>query len=112
MGRGGGNPKTPMPDGSSYNYWKIQMTIYLKSKDERIWQLILNGYKAPVDTDAEGKTSPKPVEKWTEADHKNSSNNFKGLHAIQSFVYEDEFRKKASCETSKQACDTLKVIYE
>ena len=52
----------PTLNGSNYNFWKIRITIYLQSLDERIWQL--DGYNRPTIT-VEGNNGPKPVALWT-----------------------------------------------
>ena len=46
-------------DGSNYTFWKARMQIYLKSKDERIWQMVVKGYTAPTVISTYGKTVPK-----------------------------------------------------
>ena len=50
--------------GLTITIWKIRMTIYLQSLDERIWQTVLDGYTRPTVT-IEGNQETKPVGLWT-----------------------------------------------
>ena len=103
--------KVPMLDGSNYNYWKIRMTVYLQSLDERIWQTVLDGYSRPT-VDNEGVVGPKPVATWTARELEAARWNSQGLNAILSHVTQEEFKKISNCTTSKQAWDVLTVIFE
>src|ERR1700733_311044 len=103
--------KVPMLDGSNYNYWKIRMTVYLQSLDERIWQTVLDGYSRPT-VDNEGVVGPKPVVTWTARELEAARWNSQGLNAILSHVTQEEFKKISNCITSKQAWDVLTVIFE
>lgn len=57
------------------------MQIYLKSKDERIWQMVVKGYIAPAVTAIDGSTSPKPDYTWDDNDLNNLKWNNHGLSA-------------------------------
>ena len=45
---GGFVNRTPILDGSTYDYWKPRMVVFLKSLDNRAWKAILKGWKHPV----------------------------------------------------------------
>ena len=69
--------KVPILDGTNYLFWKARMQIYLKSKDERIWRMVIRGF-----TTTDGTTSPKPKDTWDDNDLKQSNWNNQGLNTI------------------------------
>ena len=87
----------------------------LKSKDERVWLAVQTGWTVPTITstvDNVVRTTIKPVDRWSKDEIELAKWNSKDLNAIQSHVTEDEFKKIATCETSKEALEILEVIYE
>ena len=75
----------PILNGSNYPYWKARMRVYLKSKDERVWLAVLNGWKAPTITstiDNVPKTTITPADQWSPTDLELAKWNSKGLNAI------------------------------
>lgn len=88
------------------------MHIYLKSKDEKIQQMIVKGYTAPTVITTDGTTGPKPEDTQDDYDFNKSKWNNEGLNAIQCNMTEEEFRKIYNCTNLKQACDILRVVYE
>ena len=81
--------KVPIRDGSNYTFWKARVQIDIKSKDERIWHMVVRGYTAPIITDTYVKTSQISEEVWNESDLNNSKCNNKGINAIQCNVNEE-----------------------
>ena len=39
--------KSPLFDGSNYNYQKFRMMIYIKSTNTIVWNIIKEGYTSP-----------------------------------------------------------------
>ncbi|MCI58564.1 gag-pol polyprotein, partial [Trifolium medium] len=64
---GGSVTRTPLLDGSNYDYWKSRMMAFLKSIDSRTWKAFLNGWEHPKIKDANGADTDvlKPEEEWT-----------------------------------------------
>ncbi|XP_022897765.1 uncharacterized protein LOC111411473 [Olea europaea var. sylvestris] len=50
-------------DGNNYAYWNVRMRAFLKSLDERVWQIMVNGWSAPSTT-IDGVVTLTPVENW------------------------------------------------
>ena len=56
---GGSASRPSLLYGTNYGYWKERICAFIKSINEKAWRAILQGWKPPIKTDAEGKTIPK-----------------------------------------------------
>ena len=80
----------PLFDGTDYAYWKVRMRDFLRSLDEKVWQVVEIGY-----------TKPKEVPtNWDEAKIKAANFNSRALNALFSAVTNEEFKKISSTETT------------
>ena len=80
----------PLFDGTDYAYWKVRMRDFLRSLDEKVWQVVEIGY-----------TKPKEVStNWDEAKIKAANFNSRALNALFSAVTNEEFKKISSTETT------------
>ena len=80
----------PLFDGTNYAYWKVRMRDFLRSLDEKVWQVVEIGY-----------TKPKEVPtNWDEAKIKAANFNSRALNALFSAVTNEEFKKISSTETT------------
>lgn len=89
---------TPFFDGNDFEYWKIRMRTYLKA--EGLWTIVANGYEEPED---DGELSVADM-KNLEAKRRQDA---KALSKIQMGVSRAFFAKIATCETAKQAWESL-----
>ena len=55
-------------DGTNYPYWKAKMRVFLKSRDERVWQVVINGWEPPIVITGE-VTIPKVISVWDKVDY-------------------------------------------
>ena len=88
-------PKLPVLDGTNYGYWKSKMETYIRNVDNHAWVYVITEWTPPVveTRDAEGvttATNPKPIQSWTDAEHRAATLNAKALFAINSGVNADE----------------------
>jgi len=51
---GGQVNKPPILDGSNYDYWKVRVTTFLKSIDNKTWKAVLKGWEHPRVKDKDG----------------------------------------------------------
>ena len=80
----------PLFDGTDYAYRKVRMRDFLRSLDEKVWQVVEIGY-----------TKPKEVStNWDEAKIKAANFNSRALNALFSAVTNEEFKKISSIETT------------
>ncbi|XP_060179238.1 uncharacterized protein LOC132609336 [Lycium barbarum] len=91
---------TPFFDGNDFEYWKIRMRTYLKAED--LWTIVENGYEEPED---DGELSVAEM-KNLEAKRRQDA---KALSKIQMGVSRAFFTKIATCETAKQAWESLEA---
>lgn len=58
---GGSIVRPPLFDGTSYDYWKMRMTSFIRSVEEAAWSFVEMGWKEPMDEEG----NKKPHNKWT-----------------------------------------------
>ena len=44
---------TPLFDGTNYVYWKVRMRAFLRSLDEKVWQVMKIGWVKPKEAPAD-----------------------------------------------------------
>ena len=89
-------------DGTNYAYWKVRMSAFLQSLDEKMWQAVEIGQTKPTEASAD----------WDDAKIKAANFNNKALNALFNVVTNEEFKKISSTETTKEAWTILQITYE
>ena len=89
-------------DSTNYAYWKVYMTDFLQSLDEKVWQAMEIGWTKPMKAPAD----------WDNAKIKAANFNSRALNALFSAVTNEEFKKISSTETAKEAWTILQTTYE
>ncbi|XP_022883529.1 uncharacterized protein LOC111400347 [Olea europaea var. sylvestris] len=87
------------------------MRAFLKSLDERVWQIVVNGWSVPSTT-IDGVVTPTPIENWSRAQLDSYNLNSKALHALFMAVSPEEFRRVSMCEVAKEVWDILETTHE
>ena len=83
----------PLFDGTNYAYWKVRMSAFLQSLDEKVWQAVEIGWTKPIEVPAN----------WDDAKIKAANFNSRALNALFSTVTNEEFKKMSSTKTAKEA---------
>ena len=112
---GGSVNRPPILDGTNYDYWKVRMTAFLKSIDNKTWKDIVKGWKHPTKAEVEGTSTnvvDKPEEEWTSAEDEAALGNSKALNAIFNGVDKNMFRLINTCTVAKDAWEILKTAHE
>jgi len=106
--------RPPLLDGSNYDYWKSQMSAFLKSVDSKTWKVVLKGWEHPVALDEEdNKTAVlKPEEEWSTAEDKLALGNSKTLIALFNGVDKNMSQLIKQRTVAKDAWEILKTAYE
>ena len=101
-------------DGTNYDYWKSQMSAYLKSIDSKTWKVVLKGWEHPVALDKDGNKTVvlKPEEEWTSAEDEHALANSKALNALFNGVDKNMFRLINKCIVANDAWDILRTAHE
>jgi hypothetical protein len=96
---GNSSNKTPMFDGTNFDFWKVRMRTYLMALGVDVWDVVDTGYINPVVLASKD-------------DKLEFRFNANGMNAILNGVAEDEFVKVMHLETAKAMWDKLISSYE
>ncbi|XP_073019134.1 uncharacterized protein [Primulina eburnea] len=99
--------RPPVLDGSNYALWKVNMRMYIKSIEERVWQRVLDGWSPPKIVDDDGDCRSKPESSWSNDEVQTSNFNSKALNAIFTSVDINMFCLITNCISAKEAWDIL-----
>ena len=80
----------PLFDGTNYAYWKVRIRAFLRSLNEKVWQVIEIGWTKPKEAPAN----------WDEEKIKVVNFNSRALNALFNAVTNEEFKKISSTETT------------
>ena len=84
-------------DGTNYAYWKVRMSAFLQSLDEKVWQAVEIGWTKPKEASTD----------WDDAKIKMVNVNSKALNVLFSAFTNEEFKKISFTETAKEAWTIL-----
>lgn len=101
----------PLFNGSDYAYWKVRMTIYLKSIDYDMWLIIKNGYVEPI-IEKEKIVFPKLEKDWDDIDKKKASLNARCMNTLVCALNKTEFNRISHCLTAQEIWTTLEITHE
>jgi len=111
---GGFVNRSPLLDGTNYEYWKSWMSAYLKSIDSKTWKAVLKGWEHLVVLDKdENKTEVlKPEEEWSVIEDEQVLANSKALNALFNGVDKNMFRLIKKCNVAKDAWEILRTTHK
>ena len=89
-------------DGTNYAYLKVCVRDFLKSLDEKVWQVVKIDWTKPKEA----------LTNWDDAKIKMANFNNRALNALFSMVTNKEFKKISSTETVKEKWTILQKTYE
>ena len=75
---------------TNYPNWKVEMRVFLKSIDERVWLAIVNGWTPPTIT-TRTVTTLKSTTLWDKTDFDTCGWNSKAMNAIYNGVTTEKF---------------------
>ena len=84
-------------DNTNYAYWKVHIRAFLRSLDEKAWQIVGISWT---------KTKEAPTD-WDEAKIKVTNFNSRALNALFSTMTNEEFKKIYLTETAKEVWTIL-----
>ena len=82
MKKGNSTSQPFLLDETNYGYWKIHMSVFIKSLGMEVWKSIVTRWSIPT-TIVAGKTMVKEKSKWSSKEREMTLSNYKGLNAIQ-----------------------------
>ena len=100
--------KPPIFDGEKFEYRKDRMKSFLLGFDMDLWNLVVDGYEEPKDT--EGKIIPRS--KMTDDQKKLFKDHHKARTILLNAISYNEYEKITNKETAKSIYDSLKMTHE
>eukprot|EP00253_Pinus_taeda_P032497 PITA_32497 len=92
--------RSPVFDGTNFNYWKVRVTAYLQSLGTEVWNIVEIGYAFP-------STTP------TDADKKKKyETNAKAVSTLLGCISQSEFMKVMHYKSAKEIWDKIVTSYE
>ena len=75
--------RPPLFDGTNYQFWSNRMSIFMRSFDYEIWDIVMEGPYVPTKLKGTNQElKPKPRKEWTEAELKKVQMNFKAINTL------------------------------
>ena len=73
----------PLFDGTNYQFWSTRMSIFMRSCDYHIWDVVVNGsFVSMRKIRASGEQVPKQRSEWTNGEVKKIEINFKAINIL------------------------------
>ena len=89
------------------------MSIFMRSYDYEMWDVVLNGLYVPMKTKTRSKAlEPKLWSEWSETEVKKVQVNFKIINILHCALNPTEFNRISTCTTVKEIWDKLKITHE
>ena len=89
-------------DGNNYAYWKVRMKTFLKSVDERVWNIVEYGWEKPTTLVSEWQISQKEAAAFSS----------KAINAIFNAISMKEFKRISNVEVDHTAWNILQTVHE
>ena len=103
--------RPPLFYGTNYQFWSNGMSIYMRSCDYEIWEVVMDGPYVPTKTkEGSEELEPKFYNEWTDVDMKKVQLNFKAMNTLHCALNPMEFNRISTCKSAKEIWDKLKVI--
>src|ERR1051325_6586397 len=97
-----------MFDGEDFAYWKDRLEIFISGYDPDLWDVVLDGYKHPVDAKG-NKIDRKSMEKQQNIDYKN---HHKARSILLSAISKMEYEKITNKDTTYDIFESLRMSHE
>ena len=79
--------RPPLFDGTNYQFWSNRMSIFMRSFDYEMWDIVMEGPYVPTKSKGTNQElEPKPRDEWTEAELKKVQMNFKASNRMSIFL--------------------------
>ena len=105
--------RPPLFDGTNYQFWSNRMSIFMRSFDYEMWDIVVEGPYVPTKPRVGcSDLELKPRNEWTEAEVKKVQMNFKAINTLHCSLNATEFNRISTCKTAKEIWDKLKVTHE
>ena len=84
--------RPPLFDGLNYQFWSNRISIFIRSYDYKMWDVVLDGLYVPMKINTRVEASvPKLRSKWSESKVKKVQVNFKIINTLHCALNPTEF---------------------
>ena len=103
--------RPPLFDGSNYQVWSNRMSIFMRSCDYEMWEVVMDGPYVPTKAkEGSEELELKHRSEWTDIDMKKVQLNFKAMNTLHYALNIEEFNRISTCESTKEIWKKLKII--
>src|ERR1044072_7358748 len=100
--------KPPIFDGEKFDYWKDRIKSFFLGFDMDLWDLVVDGYEEPKDTDGEII----PRSQMTDDQKKVFKDHHKARTILLNAISYNEYEKITNKEAAKSIYDSLQMTHE
>ena len=109
--KGHSTNRPPLFDRPNYQFWNNRMSIYMRSCDYEMWDVVMDDPYVPTKTKGKSEELESKLQsKWTDAEMKKVQLNFKAMNTLHCVLTPTEFNRILTCKSTKEIWDKLKVI--
>ena len=100
-------------DESDYQFWSNRISIFMRSYDNKMWDVVLDSPYVPMKTRIENEAlEQKFRSEWIETEVKKVQVNFKAINTLHCTLNPIEFNRISTCTITKEIWDKLKITHE
>ena len=92
--------KPPQFDGTNFAYWKAWLSIFLKSIDYVVWNMVQEEYTPPTTN----------YDYWTNEAKKEATLNARAMNALYCTIDENEYNRISTCEMTYEVWHSLEIF--
>ena len=104
--------RPPLFDESNYQFWSNRMSIFMRTYDYEMWDVVLNGPYVPIKTKTRSKAlEPKVRNEWTELEIKKVQVNYKAINTLHCALNPIEFNRIFTCKIAKEIRQNKRISF-
>src|SRR3954463_2252263 len=107
-GNNNGYIRPPVFDGENFEYWKDKLESYFLGLDADLWDLLMDGYKHPVNASGVKLTR----QELNDDQKKHFKNHHKCRTVLLNAISHAEYEKISNRETAHDIYESLKMTHE
>ena len=109
--KGHSTNRAPLFDRPNYQFWNNRMSVYIRSCDYEMWEVVMDGPYMPTKIKGGSEELESKLQsEWTDIDMKKVQLNFKAMNTLHCALNITEFNRISTCESANEIWEKLKVI--
>ena len=95
--------RPPLFDGNNYQFWSNRMSIFMRSFDYEMWDIVMECPYVPTKSKGTNQElEPKSTNEWTDAELKKVQMNFKAINTLHCSLNATEFNRISTCKQQRK----------